>query len=148
MKTAWPASVTAPHADKLLAGIADPDERLDELTGLVHLSATSDGFGCDVVGLVTLDGPARSVMMEVKSIQSGRPSRRCMVSRWAWETAKRLGRDFALVTVARDRVEVLLDPTHLADLTATPDGYLVEYRASTKPTTESDEHEVVVVTVT
>ena len=74
------------HAEPACDPQLDEEELIEELTGLLHVSRLSDGFGFDILGWLPLgaDAPPTAVCLEVKSTRDGK----FHLSRNEWERAK------------------------------------------------------------
>jgi hypothetical protein len=129
------------HAEPARAGDLDQDELIDELTGLLHVSRHSDGFGFDLLGWLS---PAagrepEAMCLEVKS--SGSATFHLTRGEWALAAqfhVEGIGERYAVLVVRRrdsggvpSRLELLSDPVGLVDtglLSKTDDGYELAYR--------------------
>ena len=115
----------------------DDDERIEALSEFLHLSRTSDMFGCDLLGWLPTgpDEDPRPLFLEVKSSRG----RQVLISTHEWAEAARLEDRYAVLVVTRDHageplgMDLLVDPVALAAehrLTLTPDGYQLAYGGS------------------
>ncbi|MDY0061007.1 MAG: hypothetical protein RBU45_14445 [Myxococcota bacterium] len=123
-----------PHAERALDGSLSADERLDELAAFLHLSAMSDGFGCDMLGwLPPHEGAAaRALALEVKASTA----RSFLVSDHEWEVAAQVAAEYAFLVVRRSggkviAMDLLPDPRALPDhaIRCDPDTWRVAYSA-------------------
>ncbi len=111
----------------------EDEELIDELTGFLHLSRHSDGFGFDVLGWLTpnLGEPARPLCLEVKSAKGTE----FHVSTAEWARAEDYATDYAFLIVRRSGsgapsgFDLLIDPATWLDkgLRLSPDGYIANY---------------------
>lgn len=116
----------------------DDDDLVDHLASFLHLSATSDDFGCDVLALLDPAGGSdpRPLLLEVKSVGHGR-DRAFYFSRREHDVAKDVHNDYAIAAVIRPKegdepagIELLVDPVALQDekISFTTDTWLAVYR--------------------
>ena len=129
------------HAEMARSRQLDDEELIDELTGLLHVSRHSDGFGFDLVGWLpdSPGAPPRAICLEVKS--SGGEGFNLSSAEWA--TAQRFsdgseGDRYAVLVVRRSKrgglpagMDLLLDPVALVGdgrLRQEVDGYRMAYR--------------------
>jgi hypothetical protein len=120
----------------------DEEELIDELTGFLHVSGHSDGFGFDLLGWLPPypDSEPTALCLEVKSTNSGR----FHLSRSEWDQAERFeeqgeGDKYVILVVHRGsgsgppkRLDLLPNPVHLVEsgqLTRRDDSYELAYRA-------------------
>jgi len=118
---------------------ADEEQQTEALMSFLHLSAESDQFGCDLLGLVS-PGPneePRPMLLEVKSDAD----RSFLVSAHEWETAKDIRESYAFLVALRGSdgdgapraLELLVNPAQLAEdkaLSMKEDGWRVGYRVN------------------
>ncbi len=121
----------------------DDEERIDELSSLLHVSQYSDAFGFDVIGWLPQgpSGEGQAVCLEVKS--SGGEG--FHLSRNEWALAEKLhgegaGGQYAVLVVRRGKargvpaaMDLLGDPVKLVEagrLRREVDGYQIAYRIS------------------
>ncbi len=121
----------------------DDEERIDELSNLLHVSQHSDAFGFDLVGWLPSNssGEGRAIYLEVKS--SG--GQGFHLSQGQWSLAKHLhkerrGDQYAVLVIRRAKgggvpaaMDLLPDPVGLAKakhLRREADGYQITYRTS------------------
>lgn len=135
------------HATRAREHGLDDEERIDELSGLLHVSRYSDAFGFDLIGWLPSGSSARrAVCLEVKS--SG--SSGFQLSGGEWSFAEQLhgegaGDQYAVLVVRRDKtggvpggMDLLRDPVSLVKtgyLHRAVDGYRIAYQIS-DPTRE------------
>ncbi|MDQ3636474.1 MAG: DUF3883 domain-containing protein, partial [Actinomycetota bacterium] len=137
-----PVHAALAHAARARARDLDDEERIDELSGLLHVSRHSDAFGFDLIGWIP-PGPSRegrAVCLEVKS--SGGEG--FHLSRNEWSVAEKLrgegaGDRYAVLVVRRAKgggvpaaMDLLADPVTLVEaglLRSEADGYQIAYRA-------------------
>lgn len=127
------------HAGAAAAVVDDDEEFVLALVDFLHLSATSDWFGCDLLGWLPRapGAPARPMFLEAKSYKD----RSFPVSSNEWNEAGRLGADYAFLVVLRAPkadsaplgMELLVDPAGLLaakppQLALEADGHVVRYR--------------------
>ncbi len=88
-----------PKAERALDPALDHEERLQALASFLHLSETSDGFGCDLLGWLPpyQDEEPRALAIEVKSTTG----RRFFVSEHEWRVAEDIEDDYAFLVVLR-----------------------------------------------
>ena len=121
----------------------DDEERIEALSGLLHVSQYSDTFGFDMVGWLpsSANGEPRAQYLEVKS-SSGEGFH---LSQGQWSLAEQLNKErkgyqYAVLVVRRGRsgrvpaaMDLLSDPVQLDNdghLRMDVDGYRVAYRVS------------------
>jgi len=100
------------YARRLLEEELDRDEQLQLLARFLHLSETSDAFGCDILAWLSVDGrDAAPIFLEVKSV-ANEPLRSFYVSSGEWATARALRSAYAFFVVPREteQPEILVDP--------------------------------------
>lgn len=132
------------HAEPACDPQLDEEELIDELTGLLHVSRLSDGFGFDLLGWLPLEagGGPKAVCLEVKSTRDGT----FHLSRNEWERAlwfhneRGEGDRYVVLVVHRAaaagpplRIDILADPVRLVDekrLAKVDDGYELSYRVN------------------
>lgn len=136
-----PVDAALAHAELARSRQLDDEELIDELTGLLHVSHHSDGFGFDLVGWLpdTPGTPPRAMCLEVKS--SGGEGFNLSSAEWA--LARRFndeneGSSYAVLVVRRSKrggvpagMDLLLDPVALVEsgrLRQEVDGYRMAYR--------------------
>ena len=130
------------HAGRARLNGLDDEERIEELSGLLHVSRYSDAFGFDMVGWLPTDpdGQAQAICLEVKNSSGGA----FQFSRGEWSLAKKFDKDrrgdqYAILVVRRakaggvpDRMDLLSNPRALVKsklLKIAPDGYQMTYHA-------------------
>lgn len=124
-------------ADHAASPWVDDDDRAEALAEFLHLSRTSDMFGCDLLGWLRPDpdDDPKPLFLEVKSSLG----RQALISTHEWDEATRLGDRYAILVVTRDRsgdptgMDLLVDPValhHEQRLIRTADGYVVTYGVS------------------
>ena len=123
----------------------DEDDLVDHLASFLHLSVTSDDFGCDVLALLDPSGgeEPRPLLLEVKSVGDGQ-DRRFYFSRREHDVAKDVRGDYAIAAVIRPKegdepagIELLVDPVGLqtaGTVSFITDTWLAAYRAAPPPT--------------
>ena len=137
-----PIDMALAHYDRARLRDLDPEERIEELSGLLHVSRYSDAFGFDMVGWLA-SGPGdmpQAVCLEVKSSRG----EAFQLSRGEWSEAERfhgggIGSQYAILVVRRgksrsvpDRMDLLSDPVELVGaelLMRKPNGYQMTYEA-------------------
>ncbi|MEJ7786405.1 MAG: hypothetical protein WKF96_16500, partial [Solirubrobacteraceae bacterium] len=129
------------HAEPACDAQLDKEELIEELTGLLHVSRLSDGFGFDLLGWLPLrpDAAPTAVCLEVKSTRDGR----FHLSRHEWRRAtwfheQGKGERYVVLVVHRSsgaeppkRMDILADPVHLVatdQIAKIDDGYELSYR--------------------
>lgn len=130
------------QATAALDTVEDDEEFAMALHELLHLSPTSDHFGCDAFAWLSPAPGAepRPLFVEVKSDSD----RAFPVSVNEWKEAERLGAAYAFLVILRGAqpndapraMELLVDPHQLAgaQLTVEPDGHLVRYHLQQEST--------------
>lgn len=130
------------HAERACLIGLDDEERIEELSGLLHVSRYSDAFGFDMVGWLPTgpDGQTQAVCLEVKNSSGGA----FQFSRGEWSLAEKfhkdgMGSQYAILVVRRRKaggvpnsMDLLSDPTALVEgnlLKMDADGYQMTYRA-------------------
>ena len=138
-----PVDKARSHAEPACEPQLDEEELIEELTGLLHVSRLSDGFGFDLLGWLPLQPNAepRAVCLEVKSTRNGT----FHLSRHEWGRAtwfhdRREGERYVVLVVHRSsgseppqRIDILADPVHLAateQIAKIDDGYELSYRTT------------------
>jgi len=111
----------------------DEEELVEELSGFLHLSRLSDGFGFDLLGWISPDSdePPRPLCLEVKSAQGTE----FHVSAAEWRRAEELSSDYGFLIVRRGTIgpptemDLLIDPANwlTKGLTLTPEGFIADY---------------------
>lgn len=141
--TGSPVDKAVVHAESARLRNLDDEERIEELSGFLHVSRYSDAFGFDLIGWLPSGGAreGHAVCLEVKS--SGSES--FHLSRKEWSIAEKLHFDgvgdwYAVLVVRRARaggvpaaMDLLSDPVALVNaghLLREADGYQIAYRAS------------------
>lgn len=136
-----PVEKARAHAEPACEPQLDEEELIDELTGLLHVSRHSDGFGFDLLGWLPPDSESEPIALclEVKSTSDGR----FHLSRGEWERAKWFqaqgeGQKYAILVVHRasgagppKRLDLLPNPIHLVEtgqLTKRDDSYELGYK--------------------
>ena len=130
------------HGAAAVAAADDDEALVEELSGLLHLSRHSDGFGCDMIGWLAPapDSPPKAICLEVKSGDG----EGFHISSSEWLLAKLFhkrgdGDRYAILVVRRDAsgrvpkgMDLLVDPVRLVDVTrelaSEADGYVISYR--------------------
>jgi hypothetical protein len=128
------------HATRARERGLDDEERMDELSGLLHVSRYSDAFGFDLIGwLPSGSGAGRAVCLEVKSSTSSG----FHLSGGEWSLAEQLhgegvGEQYAVLVVHRAKtggvpegMDLLRDPASLVKtgyLRREVDGYRLAYQ--------------------
>ena len=119
---------------------ADDEERIEALSGLLHVSQYSDAFGFDMIGWLSSGpgGKSQAICLEVKSSES----EGFHFSLGEWRFAKKLhdegkGTQYAVLVVQRGksggvpkRMDLLSDPFALVNrgqLQRKADGYQITY---------------------
>jgi hypothetical protein len=138
-----PVDAALAHAARARARDLDDEERIDELSGLLHTSRHSDAFGFDMIGWIPSSPgrEGRAVCLEVKS--SGGEG--FHLSRNEWSVAEKLrdegtGDRYAVLVVRRAKggsvpaaMDLLADPVALVKaglLRSEVDGYQIAYRTN------------------
>ena len=115
----------------------EDDELIEELAGFLHVAAHSDAFGFDMLGWITHPGADEheAMLVEVKSSVDGT----FHLSPNEWRCAEDFASDYCVLVVRRaatsavpQSLDLLVDPVRLvadAQLSRTPDGYLLGYVA-------------------
>ncbi|MDP9484284.1 MAG: DUF3883 domain-containing protein [Actinomycetota bacterium] len=137
-----PVDAALAHAPRARMRDLDDEERIDELSGLLHVSRHSDAFGFDIVGWIpqrSRGGEGRAVCLEVKSSGGGGFN----LSRKEWSVAEKLsgedaGDRYAMLVVRRAKgggipvaMDLLSDPVGLVEtgrLRKDVDGYKISYQ--------------------
>ena len=136
-----PVDEALSHAARVRMNDLDEEERVEELSGLLHVSSYSDAFGFDLIGWFPQGQNSKggAVCLEVKS--SGGEG--FHLSRNEWSVAERLhteeaGDQYAVLVVRRSKgggvpaaMDLLSDPVALVDaglLRSEVDGYQLVYR--------------------
>jgi len=137
-----PVEKALAHAEPACDPHLDEEELIDELTGLLHVSRLSDGFGFDLLGWLPLEtnSEPKAVCLEVKSTRGGT----FHLSRNEWARASWFHHDrgegdrYVVLVVHRSsgsdpprRIDILADPVRLVNeerLAKVDDGYELSYR--------------------
>jgi hypothetical protein len=143
-----PVEKARSHAEPACDPQLDEEELIDELTGLLHVSRLSDGFGFDLLGWLPLepDAAPTAVCMEVKSTRDGTfHLSRNEWGRALWFHERGEGERYVVLVVHRSpgsappqRMDILADPVHLVEtkqISKVDDGYELSYRVSRERTT-------------
>jgi len=122
-------------AERATSPSADDDEQTEALADFLHLSRTSDMFGCDMLGWLSPYPGAKSqpLFLEVKSTAN----RQVLISATEWREAKRLRDSYAILLVMRGTdgeapaaMELLPDPAAIKKakgLTLSADTWILSY---------------------
>lgn len=138
-----PVEKARSHAEPACDPQLDDEELIEELTGLLHVSRLSDGFGFDLLGWLPLqpDAEPTAACLEVKSTRDGT----FHLSRHEWRRAtwfheRGEGERYVVLVVQRSsgseppqRIDILADPVHLAatdQIAKIDDGYELSYRVT------------------
>ena len=138
-----PIDTVRGHLERARSRSLDDEERIEELSQLLHVAHHSDGFGFDLLGwLPTTPGSTpQALCLEVKS-SSGEGFQ---LSRGEWNSAKRFkdrdqGHRYGILVVRRSKgggppaaMDLLLDPIGLHEsgqLQREADSYKLTYRAT------------------
>lgn len=136
------------HAEPACDPQLGEEELIEELTGLLHVSRLSDGFGFDLLGWLPLqpDAAPTAVCLEVKSTRDGT----FHMSRHEWERAtwfheRGEGERYVVLVVHRSsgseppqRLDIIANPVHLAttkEIAKIDDGYEFSYRVTREAAT-------------
>ena len=130
------------HFESARQSDLDPEELIEQLSGLLHVSRYSDAFGFDLLGWLP-SGSGRepqAVCLEVKSSRG----QGFLYSQGEWSLATKfheeeMGNQYAILVVRRGRtrgvprgMDLLADPKGLVEdglLTMDADGYQMAYKA-------------------
>ena len=138
-----PVEKALAHAERASLSGLDDEERIEELSGFLHVSRYSDAFGFDLIGWLPSDPPGngKAVCMEVKSSQG----EGFQFSRGEWSVAEKfhedqIGDQYAILVVRREkaggvpkRMDLLSNPKALVTrnlLMKEADGYQITYSSA------------------
>lgn len=135
-ESSGPVEAARAHAEPACEIGLDDEDLIDELSGLLHVSAHSDAFGFDLLGWIrpSDDAEPRALCLEVKSTADGS----FHLSPNEWQQATLLKDRYAILAVRRSpkggapaRMDLLVDPVELVKdglLSSAPDGFKIKYK--------------------
>ena len=138
-----PVDAALSHLDAARSESADEEDLIDDLRGLMHVSRHSDGFGFDLLGLLSPGEGSEPIAMCIEVKSAGGHEFHLTASEWA--LAERLheegrGEHYAVLVVHRGKrggppisMDLLIDPVRLVregKLVRAADGYVVRYEVA------------------